>query len=464
MDAWRDALDAVRSGESKYKILVQAISIDIDSGKLAQGTRLPTQREVSQHLGISVQTVTNAYKELELHGVIHCEVGRGSFVAKPIAEQASPYMLDHAENSLADFTMARIVHTAAHDLAWRDTCAALATESDQPWMRECRPVAGFERHRAAGVDWLASLGLASAVDTLLITNGASHAMFLALAMLVRPGDVVLCENITDHGVIGAAQVLGFTLKGLDTDDCGIQPSHFEDMCANERITALVCTPNFNNPTVTLMPEARRRAIARIAEQYGVHIIEDDVFGALLADRLPPISSLVPELGCYCTSFTKSVMTGLRIGFLHVPQRHALRAESILRVNSWMATPLLGEIAARWINDGTAARLLKVQREQLARRHGVLMQQLGDHVTGQHPNALAGWIGIPANWPLDSLVKELRERNVAVTLPDPFLVRGTPRPDAVRVCLGAQCSDRRFDHAMETIAGVFAQYPRVNDQP
>lgn len=464
MDTWRQALDAMRGGESKVKILVRAIGLDIDGGKLIEGARLPTQREISQRLGISVQTVTNAYKELERQGVIRCEVGRGSFVARRVSEGVANIMLDHAESSLADFSMARIVHTTLHDRLWRKACAALAQQSDQPWMRECRPVAGFEHHRAAGVEWLASLGMASSVDTLMVTNGASHAVFLALAMLARPGDVVLCEDITDHGVIGTAQVLGFTLKGLDCDDCGMQPSHFEDMCANERITALVCTPNFNNPTMTLMPVAHRQAIARIADRYGVHVIEDDVFGPLLADRLPPISSLVPDLGHYCTSFTKSVLTGLRTGYLSVPRRHALRAESILRVSSWMATPLLAEIATRWIGDGSAARLVEVQREQLARRHRVLHEQLGDHVIGSHPNALAAWLGIPAGWQLDSLVRQLRDRNVAVTQPDPFLVRGTARPDAIRLCLGADGGDVLVDRALETIAGVYAQYPRVHDQP
>ncbi len=265
-------------------------------------------------------------------------------------------------------------------------------------------------------------------------------------------------------MIGAAQVLGFTLKGLDCDDCGLQPSHFEDMCANERITALVCTPNFNNPTMTLMPLAHRKAIARIADRYGVYVIEDDVFGPLLAERLPPISSLVPELGHYCTSFTKSVLTGLRTGYLSVPRRHALRAESILRVSSWMATPLLAEIATRWIGDGNAARLVETQREQLARRHRVLRQRLGDHVIGSHPNAPAAWLGIPAGWQLDSLVRQLRDRHVAVTQPDPFLVRGTVRPDAIRLCLGAEGGDAHVDRGLETIADVYAQFPRVHDQP
>jgi DNA-binding transcriptional MocR family regulator len=464
LDLWRQTLVAVSGGASKVKILVQAIGSDIDGGRLAEGVRLPTQRELSQRLGISVQTVTNAYKELERHGVIRCEVGRGSFVARRVSEGVSSTMLDHAEPSLADFSTARIVHTSLHDLLWRDACAALAQQPDQPWMRECRPVAGFENHRAAGVDWLASLGMPSSVDRLVVTNGTSHAVFLALAMLARPGDVVLCEDVTDHGVIGAAQVLGFTLKGLDCDDCGIQPSHFEDMCANERITALVCTPNFNNPTMTLMPMAHRQAIARIADKYGVHVIEDDVFGPLLVDRLPPVSSLVPDLGHYCTSFTKSVLTGLRTGYLSVPGRHALRAESILRVSSWMATPLLAEIASRWVADGSATRLLEAQREQLARRHWMLHDRLGDHVIGSHPNALAAWLATPDGWQLDSLVRQLRERDVAVTRPDPFLVRGTPRPDAIRLCLGAEGPEAHVDRALATIAAVYAQQPRVHDQP
>ncbi|NMF89491.1 PLP-dependent aminotransferase family protein [Aromatoleum petrolei] len=462
MEHWREALDAVRGGESKYKILVQAIAADIENGSLAEGTRLPPQREVSQKLGISVQTVTNAYKELEQHGVIRCEVGRGSFVAKRVTEKVASYMLDRAERSLVDFSIARIVYTEEHDAVWRETCAALAAQPDQPWMRACRPIAGFEHHRAAAVEWLAGLGMKSSIETLLITNGASHAQFLALASLVSPGDTVLTDSLTDHGVIGSAQVLGFTLKGLDSDEYGIQPDHFEDMCANERITALVCTPNLNNPTSSLMPDSRRRAIARIAERYGVYVIEDDVFGPLLTQRPAPITSHLPELGFYLTSFTKSLMTGLRTGYLAMPRRLALRVESILRVNSWMATPLLAEVATRWIADGTAEHLVQVQRECLALRHKMVEEHLGEFAISNHPCSLSTWVGIPGHWQLDSLVQQLRHRLVAVTSPDPFLVLGAPRPNAIRLCLGAEGSDVRINGALGTIASVFRQYPQVHD--
>ena len=93
MDHWRKAVDGVRGGESKYKILAQAIAEDIENGTLKEGMRLPPQREVSDQLGVSVQTVTNAYRELDQRGVIRCEVGRGSFVSKRNTTAVRPHWL-----------------------------------------------------------------------------------------------------------------------------------------------------------------------------------------------------------------------------------------------------------------------------------------------------------------------------------------------------------------------------------
>ncbi|MEM5313528.1 PLP-dependent aminotransferase family protein [Paraburkholderia sp. JHI869] len=459
---WRDAVGAAHGAESKYKRLVKAIAQDIERGALVSGVRLAPQREVAAELGVSVQTVTNAYKELERQGLIRCEVGRGSFVAARVTESMSNYILDTAEREIVDFSIARIVHTPQHDAAWREVCATLATLDDQPWIRSFRPIAGFEHHRQAGAAWLASLNMPAKPESLLITNGAAHAIFLALASTVGPGDTVLCESLTDHGVIGSANVLGFTLKGLEIDEYGLRPEHFEEMCDSERVSALVCTPTFNNPTMSVLPDSRRRAIARIAERYGVYVIEDDVYGALPAKANTPIASLIPELAFYCTSMTKSVLTGLRTGYLAMPRRLALRVESVLRVSSWMATSPIAEIATRWIMDGTARRLVELQRERLAARQAMVRESLGEHVLGAHPNALSAWLRVPDYWQADRLVRELRNRQIAVTSPDPFLVGGTQRPNAVRICLGAEASDTACRNALQTMAGVFEQYPHVHD--
>jgi DNA-binding transcriptional MocR family regulator len=459
---WRDAVGAAHGAESKYKRLVKAIAGDIERGALEAGVRLAPQREVAAELGISVQTVTNAYKELERQGLIRCEVGRGSFVSARVTEAMSNYILDTSEREIVDFSIARILHTAEHDACWREVCATLSTLDDQPWIRSFRPIAGFEHHRQAGVAWLASLNMPAHADTLLVTNGTAHAIFLALASTVGPGDTVLCESLTDHGVIGSANVLGFTLKGLEVDEHGIRPEHFEEMCDSERVSALVCTPTLNNPTVSVMPDSRRRAIAKIADRYGVYVIEDDVYGALPAKANTPIASLIPDLAFYATSMTKSVLTGLRTGYLAMPRRLALRVESVLRVSSWMATSPIAEIATRWIADGTAKRLVELQRERIGARQAMVRAVLGDYVLGSHPQALSAWLRVPDYWQADRVVRELRKRQIAVTSPDPFVVGGTERPNAVRLCVGAEVSDAACRTAIETIAEVFEQYPHLHD--
>ncbi|MBA1275660.1 MocR-like ectoine utilization transcription factor EhuR [Stutzerimonas azotifigens] len=462
MQHWKQALSAVRCGETKYKRLVHAIVADIEQGRLGDGQRLPPQRQIATALGISMQTVTNAYKELERQGLVRCEVGRGSFVSRRTSERVATSMLD-SEGELLDFSSARIVHTLEHDRLWQQTCLELAGEAEQPWMRAFRPIAGFERHREAAVGWLAHLGLTVESRDLLLTNGASHGIFLALASLAGPDDVVLCAGLSDHGVIGASQVLGFTLRSLEMDADGIDPEHFEDLCANERITALVCTPNLNNPTSCVMPDARRREIAGIARQYGVHVIEDDVYGPLLAgqQKARPISHYLPELSFYCTSMTKSVLSGLRLGYLAMPKRLALRTESILRVNSWMATPLLGEIATRWIEGGQAEALVQLQRQLLANRQAMVEQELGEHLLRNHVYSLNAWLRVPDYWEAEMLQRELRQRQIALTLPDPFMPPGAPRPRAMRLCVGAECSEAQMRQGLQAVREVFEQYPHIH---
>jgi DNA-binding transcriptional MocR family regulator len=208
----------------------------------------------------------------------------------------------------------------------------LAGVEEQPWIHAFRPIVGIERHRRAAATWMQTLNVSASPENLLITNGGEQAVFVALASVAKHGDVVLTEALTDHGIIGAAHILGVTLKGVEIDEYGIKPAHFEEMCDNHRITALVCTPTLHKPTGSILSELRRQSIARIAERYGVYLIEDDVHGPLAEHTQTPIASLIPDLAFYLTAMTECVLTSLRIGYLAVPRRLACarRASCVLQ--------------------------------------------------------------------------------------------------------------------------------------
>lgn len=457
---WQPRLAKVK-GQTKHAALTERIIADIDSGVLKPMDRMPTHRDLARDLSLSVQTVSLSYREAERLGYLSGEIGRGTFVKARVTERAGRLMLDRNPDEAMDLSIVRGVYTLAHEEASRAVLAALASADNSAFMSACRPIAGLDPHREAARAWLKPLGIDAGTERILITNGAAHGLFLALSCIVRAGDVVLTENLTDHGVIGLANVLGFSLKGLPTDAEGVLPEAFEAACQAGSPRALVLIPTLNNPTSHVAGPGRREAIAAIARRHGVFVIEDEVYKSLIDTPLPAISQMVPDLGFFVTSFTKTVLTGLRVGYLVVPPQYSIRAASILRVTSWSGAYLLAEIATRWIADGTAQRLLAVQREEAQARQALVAAVLGAHIASTHPLSLCAWLKVPPHWTEDGLVRSLAERRVAVTPSDPFIA-GSNHGGGIRICLGGHFSPAALTQALTTVRQTFEQLPPVFD--
>lgn len=458
---WVPAVSRWERGRSKHRVLADTIVTAIERGELRPGQRMPTHRALSSRLAVSVQTVGNAYKELERRGYLRGEVGRGTFVTGRVTESASRFMLDHRHTGLIDLSTIRGVFTETHEQRLGALLGTISAESAASWLRPCRPIAGLHGPREVGAGWLGRFGLEVDPERLILTSGAAQAIFLGLATIVQHGDLVLTEALTDHGVIGCAHVLGFSLRGVPVDEQGILPEALDRACRESAVRALVCTPTFGNPTMHLATVERRRAIAEIADRHGIFVIEDDVFGGLMSDPLPAISGMIPHLGFYCTSFSKSVAAGLRTGFLVVPPKLSIRAGSVLRVTAWMAAPLMTEMAAHWIVDGTIDELIALQRRELAVRQDLVADMLGPHVIGRHRFAPAAWLRVPEYWDEEGLVAHLRRQGVAVTPSDPFLVPPTAPPRAVRICLGGTGDTDELGQALGIIRDTFSKYPAIN---
>jgi DNA-binding transcriptional MocR family regulator len=119
----------------------------------------------------------------------------------------------------------------------------------------------------------------------------------------------------------------------------------------------------------------------------------------------------------------------------------------------MATPLVAEIAARWIDDGTADELVAWQREQLALRHRTAERLLAGLSFRHHPHSLHLWLTLPEVWRAEALVSEARLRGVAITPAAPFTVSRDASENAVRISLGGAATATGIERGLARLVEV-----------
>lgn len=444
---------------ARYLAIAEALSSDVRTGRLRPGDRLPTHRDLAYRLGVTVGTVTRAYAEAARRGLVGGEVGRGTYVRD--ARPASFSALDDLRDGGTDEAPIDLgVNKAATAEAGPLLGAALRRLADSPdlgALLDYQPHRGRLRHRAAGAAWLARAGLAVDPERVIVTAGGQHAMSVAFAALARPGDLVLAEQCTYPGMKAVAGLLQLRLQGVAIDRDGLVPEAFEAACRAGPARALYCTPNLQNPTGSVMPIERRQAIAAIAEAHGVAIVEDDVYGFLDAGLPPPLASFAPAVGHYVTSLSKSLAPGLRIGFLAAPAGRQDSFINPLRATAWMAVPLMAEIAARWIEDGTADRLASQRRTEAAARQAMAATIFRGGGWQAHPAGFHGWLLLPEPWTAESYVEAARRRGVIVTAAAAFAL-GRPAIEAVRICLSATPDIRRLEQALTILAELLRHHP------
>jgi DNA-binding transcriptional MocR family regulator len=459
MTMWSPSL-AEQAGP-KCRALVDALAEDIKTGQLEPGARLPTHRELADRLGIAIGTVSRAYALAQRRGLITGEIGRGTFVSFGVSA-ASAISVEGEEPSLIDLSKNRIARDLTPDRTLAETLTALAARSDlAPLLDDYQPAAGAMRHRAAGAAWISRMGLEARPERTLVCSGAQHAMFVALSVLTRPGDTIFTEQLTYPGIKALASLLHLTLHGLPLDEHGLRVDAFEAACrASSAAKVLYCVPTLHNPTASVMPEARRREIASVAERHHVTIIEDDVYGVLPTDAPPPIASHAPEHSFYIASTSKSLSPGLRIGYLAAPAEAVDRAAAVIRTTTWEATPLMAEIVTTWIEDGTVDRILEWKREETAARQEMARGLLGGYFNDSSSQMSCHvWLQLPEPWRSADFVAQARTRGVVVTPSEAFVAgRLTSAPHAVRLCLGSPRSRQQLEKGLEILADILRDAP------
>jgi DNA-binding transcriptional MocR family regulator len=368
-------------------------------------------------------------------GLVSGEIGRGSFVQTQRHEPDPPY-LPERPGEVIDLSILKPVCELMHLERMRAALSWLGETLPAASALSFRPNMVFPRHKSVAVEWLKLCGLETTAQNVSVTNGATAAMTVALMSVAPPGSTVATEAVGHHTLVPLARYLGFNLEGLPIDDNGILPDALDEACRHSDIRAVFAQPSVINPTATLMGSVRRSELAEVARRHDIAIIENDVLGPLVEKRAPPLAHFAPERALYVTSFSKITVPGLRIGYLAAPDRYVAAVANRHLVTNWMATPIMAEIASKWVADGTALELVRWQRETLHHRLDIAAEVLAGVDYRAQRDGMHLWLELPGDRSEEGFVAQARLQGVAIAPGTSFRIAETPWKPAIRISLGS----------------------------
>ncbi|MEU4874288.1 PLP-dependent aminotransferase family protein [Streptomyces sp. NPDC021608] len=398
--AWEVLLPAAAAPpRTRGRALRAALRDAVRSGRLAQGARLPSSRDLAADLGVSRGLVTEAYEQLTAEGYLRSGRGAGTWVggAARAAPSRARDLAPRPPGARADFVPGTPDLSLFPRAAWAAAQRGVLAELPHHELGYPDP-RGLPRLRTALAELLARRrGVVADPERLVIVSGVAQATaLLGLALHARGTDAVGVEDpgSPQHGALYAAA--GVTAVPLPLDDEGT------DLTALRAsgVRAVTTTPAHQFPTGIAYSARRRAELLDWARSVDGFVVEDDYDGDFRYDRAPvgALQGLDPERVAYTGSVSKSLAPGLRLGWLLVPE--ALAEEVVARKRATdLGHPVLDQaLFARFVERGDYDRQLRRGQRVYRERRDALVAALREHFPGAEVRGIAAGLHVIAELP------------------------------------------------------------------
>ena len=383
------------------------------SGNLSANTRLPACRQLAHDLGVNRSTVENAYSALEADGLVFSRMGSGTYVLQqdiipnvpnhntrahlPLWQQSF-----HTQNTISTSKMVeemlqagghpRPINFASGVSDVREFPAEEFRKTLQSVMRRDQIDAleygdpnGYAPLREGIAHILASQGLQTRPESILITAGSQQAIFLASQVLLKPNDTVLVENPTYSAAIDLFCTLGYQIVGVPMDNQGMQVDQLEKLLQQHHPKLIYTIPNFHNPTGTCLSSVRRRQLIVLAERYNVPILEDDFVGDLRYEGhvQPSLKALDPGgQVIYVSTFSKMLVPGLRVGFIVADGPVYESLLNYKRLSDLATSTLIQRALDAFVTVGRYQTYLHRSCQTFRKRRDAMIKAIDHHLPGK----------------------------------------------------------------------------------
>jgi DNA-binding transcriptional MocR family regulator len=470
----------------RYAELADALEARIRDGQFRAGEKLPSIRGLRLQTGLSISTVYQAYIELEKRGMVEPREKSGYYV-KPLLQELLPAPRPPAPhlvpkkvniNNMAFALIEAMADPEILQLGGALVAAELlplkeigATIRSAPVSRLQDNLATYGHYQGDGdlrrqiARRLMPLCSAFVPEQMVLTNGCMEAVTLGLKAVTRPGDTVLVESPTFPWFLQVIEDLGLHALEIPTDPrFGIDLEILERSVRRHAVKACIFIANFNNPLGYAMPDGKKRDLVEFLNAEDVPIIEDDIYGELYfsASRPLPLKAFDrKEAVLYCSSFSKNLSPGLRIGWIQ-PGRYLARVKR-LKINQSISEPALTQwVAARYLETGRFDRHLRRLRTHLKNQVGNTALAVARYfpagtMISAPQGGLTLWVQMDPRVDSLELFQRCLEKRIAV-MPGIICASGDAYKNCIRISCGMPYTDR-IDRGLQTLAAFAGQMCR-----
>lgn len=419
-----NALDqGLQAKGTRTEQVMQLIHQRIDRRMLLPGTRLPSVRAMAETTGFSKSTIVEAYDRLAAEGVIRARPGSGFYVAAPLAPLALGEIEAATERDIDPVWMLRQT-TEVFDgqiLAGSGTLPPgwLADESMRRAMRAAArandmsggygTVLGHAPMRMLLSRRMAEQGVEASPDQIILTDSGTQAMDLVCRFLLQPGDTVLVDDPCFFNFLAVLRAHRARVVGVPMTPHGPDLGAFAEVVRRERPRLYITNSAVHNPTGVTFSAAHVHRVLKIASEYDMLIVEDDIFVDFEQELSPRYAAFdgldrVIRIG----SFSKTASTAIRCGHIALRPDWVEPMADLRLVTAHFGNPLGAELLATMITDGSYRHHMDTLRGKLARARTRVVARLRD--IGLEPwcvpkAGMSLWVRLPGGMDAAALARE-----------------------------------------------------------
>lgn len=450
-----------------YLQIVEHVCLLVRGGQLNVGDRLPSTRALADQLSVHRSTVINAYDELRARGLIDSAQGSGSYISANLRELTRNPAPQRDQYPIDDQNIERLTSElwqANHDKSIISLALGTPPEDLFPMqaIERCRNLVirrdgghaygyempqGYLPLRVEIARDLARHGILCDADEIIITSGVQEALTLTSRALASPNDVALVQQ--PHFFSDLANFRHLRLRGVGFGLNEHGPNRLDleyalTLCreggSGSYPRFIVVSPDYQNPIGVCWDAQNRLAFLRWAADHEIRIIEDATYRDVAYEPQPnpPLRALDAEV-LYLGSYSKSLMPGLRIGY--VLARGSLREQliSMKRITTTSSESLGQRTLAAFLAAGAyAEHLERVNAIYALRRnalHEALQRYLPTGCSWWLPNGgYYVWLNLPPTMDAMRIYTQALARGLAIFPSAPFyLLDNQPHTQGLRLC-------------------------------